>query len=152
MPIIKPQDAPVSQATLDGNDLELGPYKALLLSDAGGLTQFGACLETLPPGSKSSMKHWHEREDEFVYILDGALVLHEGGSRNEMTAGDAATFKAGVDSGHFLENTSDRDATYLLVGTRSQDDVVHYSDRDLVLTKTNGECFWTDRNGTPVER
>ncbi len=67
-----------------------------LLSDAGGLTQFGAFIETLPPGSRSSRKHWHEREDEFVYLISGTVVLHEGDKESVMRPGDAATFKAGV--------------------------------------------------------
>ena len=44
---------------------------------AGGLTQFGAHLERLPPGSRSSFRHWHETEDEFVLILSGEVILHE---------------------------------------------------------------------------
>ena len=37
------------------------------LASAAGLTQFGANLVTLEPGAWSSQRHWHEREDEFVY-------------------------------------------------------------------------------------
>ena len=39
------------------------------LGDAGGLTQFGVNLCRLEPGSASSQRHWHEKEDEFVYVL-----------------------------------------------------------------------------------
>ena len=38
----------------------LGPYRYQLLSDPGGLTQFGAFIEELPPGSYSGQRHWHE--------------------------------------------------------------------------------------------
>ncbi|MBW8284749.1 MAG: cupin domain-containing protein, partial [Rhizobium sp.] len=121
-------------------------------SDAGGLTKFGAFVETLPPGSFSSHKHWHEREDEFVFVIAGTVTLNEGDRLTEMRPGDAATFKAGVPIGHRLENRSDADVTYLVVGTRSPNDVVHYTDRDLLLTKANFEKTLTDRAGNPVSR
>jgi len=41
------------------------------IGDAGGLTQFGAHIITLPPNSWSSQRHWHSAEDELVMILDG---------------------------------------------------------------------------------
>ncbi|WP_127519563.1 cupin domain-containing protein [Mesorhizobium sp. Z1-4] len=151
MPIIRAGNAPLE--TGEGSSLndELGTYRASLLSDAGGLTQFGAFVETLSPGSRSSRKHWHEREDEFVYVLDGEVTLHEGDSETVMGPGDAATFKAGVEAGHCLENRSGREVSYLVVGTRSPDDVVHYTDRDLLLVKSGGQRKWTDRNGQPAE-
>jgi len=129
---------------------ERGPYADRRLGDAGGLTQFGAVIETLPPGSRSSHKHWHEQEDELIYVLSGTVTLHEGDTTTEMRAGDAATFKAGIAVGHCLENRSDRDCTYLVVGTRSPNDVVHYVDTDLLLTKVNFETRRTDRGGNPI--
>lgn len=152
MPIIRREDAPLEEGKAEGMNAELGPYSARLFSDAGALTQFGAFVETLPPGSFSSHKHWHEQEDEFVYLLSGTVMLNEGDSLTPMHPGDAATFKAGVAVGHRLENHSDQPATYLVVGTRSPNDVVHYSDRDLLLTKVNFEKRMTDRAGKPVDR
>lgn len=51
------------------------------LGDAAGLTHFGVNHLRLPPGVWSSQRHWHSAEDEFVYILEGEVVL-EVGSRN----------------------------------------------------------------------
>ena len=42
---------------------------------AVGLTQFGVNLLELGPGAWSSQRHWHAREDEFVYIVRGRVVL-----------------------------------------------------------------------------
>ncbi|MCL6706412.1 cupin domain-containing protein [Pseudomonas sp. R2.Fl] len=152
MPIIRIEEAPLEQEDGKGPNGELGPYSARLLSDAGGLTQFGAFIETLPPGSRSSRKHWHEREDEFVHVLEGVVTLHEGDTVTDMHPGDSACFKAGAPAGHCLENRSAAPARYLVVGTRSPDDVVHYSDEDLRLTKMNFVKHWTDRAGNPVRR
>ncbi|WP_416795343.1 cupin domain-containing protein [Ciceribacter azotifigens] len=152
MPIVRQEDAPLDEATGSGINAELGSYRALLLSDAGGLTQFGVFLETLPPGSFSSHKHWHEKEDEFVFVIAGTVTLNEGDSLTEMRPGDAATFKAGVAVGHRLENRSATPVSYLVVGTRSPDDVVHYTDKDLLLTKVNFEKRLTTKAGEPVVR
>jgi uncharacterized cupin superfamily protein len=113
-------------------------YRALLFSDtlgeAGGLTQFGAFLEKLEPGAHSSELHWHETEDEFVYIVSGEVTLVEGG-QNGLTEtilmpGDAAAFKANVPVGHCLQNNSDAPASYLVVGTRTTTDRWHYPLKD----------------------
>ncbi len=44
-------------------DEKFGAYESLRCSDAGRLTQFGAYAEDVEPGSKSSERHWHEKED-----------------------------------------------------------------------------------------
>lgn len=129
MPRIRPIDAPKEQQTADGNDpYGLGPYDAVLLSDAGHLSQFGAFLETLHPGSQSSRQHWHENEDEFIYMLSGEVVLLEDDEEVLLVTGDAATFKAGVPVYHCLQNRSDKPATYLVVGNRAENDTFHYKD------------------------
>jgi len=150
MPIIKTEDAPLDIGTAEGLDAELGPYNARRLSDAGGLTQFGVLLETLPPGSRSSHKHWHEQEDEFIYMLSGTAVLIEGETASELHPGDAATFKAGTPLGHCLENRSSENCVYLVVGSRSPNETVHYSDKDMILTKVNFVKSLTDRAGKPL--
>ena len=55
-------------------------FESLRVSDAGGLTQFGAYVQTLQPGQRTSNRHWHEREDEFLYMLSGeATVVEDDG-------------------------------------------------------------------------
>ncbi len=136
----------------DGVGHPCGPYRALLFSDSGGLTQFGAFVEILPPGSSSSIKHWHAGEDEMVYVLTGEVTLHEGGSSTVMLPGCAATFKAGDPVGHSLENRTDAEVKYLVIGTRSPGDVVTYPDHDRVLhwNRATQSRRWTDHAGAPA--
>jgi uncharacterized cupin superfamily protein len=117
------------------------------LGDAGGLTQFGCSLTRVKPGSATSQRHWHEVEDEMVYILEGELVLVEDGGETVMRPGDAATFKAGVADGHHLVNRSDRDAVLLEMGTRPDHDVIRYSDVDLVCRYDGTTDTFTRRSG-----
>ncbi|KJS09299.1 MAG: hypothetical protein VR78_16220 [Hoeflea sp. BRH_c9] len=128
MPRIGPDDARKEMPDSAGDPFGLGTYEALLLGDAGGLTQFGAFLETLHPGSQSSRQHWHENEDEFIYMIAGEVILLEDDRETLLVPGDAATFKAGVPVAHCLQNRSQTPASYLVVGTRAGRDVCHYRD------------------------
>ncbi len=113
-----------------------GPVKArssLELAAAAGLTQFGANLITLPPGTWSSQRHWHSDEDEFVYLVAGEAVLVTDSGRQTLGAGDCAAFKAGDRDGHHLINESDAEVVFLAVGGRSDQDVCTYSDIDMRL-------------------
>ena len=129
-----------------------GPVELLRYSDTGGLTQFGAYVEVLPPGSGSSIKHWHAGEDEMVYMLTGTATLIEGDSETDLNPGDAATFKAGVPAGHCLENRSDAPTSYLVIGTRSSGDVVTYPDDDRILRidRAARTFDWTTHAGDPA--
>ena len=119
------------------------------LGDAGGLTQFGVNLCRLQPGSASSQRHWHEQEDEMVYVLKGEVVLVENAGETVLRPGDAATFKAGVADGHHLVNRSSEDAVFLEIGTRLPNEVAHYSDIDLVLRETDEGGRFLHRSGEP---
>ena len=119
------------------------------LGNAVGLDQFGVNLTRLPPGSQSSQRHWHEGEDEFVYVLEGELVLCEYGGETLLKAGDAAGWKAGTDNGHCLINRSSRDAVYLEVGTRKVRDRVVYPDIDLLNIKDESGPRFTHKSGEP---
>ncbi|MGH6814700.1 MAG: cupin domain-containing protein [Hyphomicrobiaceae bacterium] len=114
-----------------------------------GLTQFGDNVTTLEPGAKSAERHWHAKEDEFVYMLEGELVLITDEGERVLTPGMAAGFPAGVANGHHLVNKSTRPATYLEIGTRSPDEVATYPDIDLSVIKTNGVAKSFYKNGTP---
>lgn len=126
----------------------LGPYSYQLLSDPGGLTQFGAFIEELPPGSTSGRRHWHEGEDEMILMLAGEVVLVEDGECT-LRAADAACWPAGLAVGHRLDNRSDAPARYLVIGTRSHRDTVHYTDHDLITEKEGTARRYLHRDGTP---
>ncbi|MEO1090434.1 MAG: cupin domain-containing protein [Pseudomonadota bacterium] len=109
------------------------------LSDAADLTQIGVGEVELLPGGATSLMHWHEVEDEFVYVLDGEVVLVEqDGGEQVLRAGDSAGFKAGVANGHTFENRADRPARLLEIGPRTAPtETAHYVGLDL-LYKRNG--------------
>lgn len=118
------------------------------LGDAAGLTQFGVNLCRLPPGTWSSQRHWHAREDEFVYVLEGEVTLVTGAGEEVLRAGDCAGFRAGDPDGHCFQNRSGRDAVILEVGTRAPGgDDVDYPGIDLRVVA--GQPGFAHKDGTP---
>ncbi len=121
------------------------------LGDAAGLTDFGVNLMRLPPGAWSSQRHWHAAEDEFVYVLDGEVVLVTDAGEEVLRAGDCAGFKAGIKDGHHLQNRSGQTALVLEVGSRKpDDDEGEYSDIDLRFLK--GRAGYARKDGTPYSK
>lgn len=118
------------------------------LTEAGGLTQFGAALETLHPGGQSSQQHWEEHEDEFLYMLEGALTVVEDDTETVIHPGDSCCWKAGVPVAHTLRNHTDAPAVYLIVGTRHPDNICHYPGLDMLATPKG----YTHLDGTPYPR
>lgn len=130
------------------------PNQTLWLTEAGGLSQFGAQIEVLQPGCISSLKHWHSAEDELVYVLAGEITVVEGLTETLLQAGSVATFKAGVPLGHYLENRSSAPTRCLVVGTRAAVDRISYPDHDRLCLRDRAlpDDLWTDLDGQPASR
>ena len=112
-------------------ELFVGNHEAQL-GKAVGLTQFGVNRVRLEPGSASALRHWHEGEDEFVYVLSGELTLIDDHGEHPMPPGTFAGFPAGEANAHHLVNRSDADAEYLAIGSRKPgEDACHYPDDPL---------------------
>lgn len=118
------------------------------VGDHFGLDQYGVNQVTLPPGVASSQRHWHAREDEFIYVLDGEITLVDDTGEHKLTPGMCAGFKAGVANGHCLINRSKTDAIYLEVGSRYADEEAYYSDVDLKGVKRAGKFVFTRKDGS----
>lgn len=127
---------------------EMKGRSSLRLGDAGGLTQFGANLVILEPGAKSSFRHWHRAEDEFVMVTEGECTLIQDEGATVMRPGDCAAFPAGDTNGHHFINRTDRVAKFLVVGTRAKEEVATYSDVDLRVEIGGGKARFTYRDGT----
>ena len=122
------------------------------LGNVVGLTQFGVNLTRIKPGAASALRHWHQHEDEFIYMIEGELVLVENDGEILLKPGDAAGFKAGANNGHCLINRSTRDALYLEVGTRAPSERVDYPDVDCVLERSGATATYSRRSGEPYQR
>ena len=128
----------------------MGPFEGRALGDHFGLTQFGAALETLPPGSQSALRHWHPKSDELVWMVAGELTLITNEGESALTSGMCVGFKAGVENGHHLVNRSSAPATFLVIGSRVEGDGVVYPDDDLQWQQQDdGSYKPAHKDGTP---
>lgn len=121
------------------------------IGDAVGLTQFGVNITRIKPHSASALRHAHEQEDEFIYVLEGELVLQENDGETVLKPGDAAGFKAGSGVAHCLINRAGRDAVYFEVGTRAKSERVQYPDVDFVMERDENGRRFLRKSGAPIE-
>lgn len=122
------------------SDPDFGAAETVGLSEAGGIKQYGAHLEVLQPGAKSSNRHWHENEDEFLFVLTGQVTVVENDGAHVLQPGDVACWPAGVANAHHVANASAEPCSYLIVGTKLAHDVCHYPDLGKTL-HTSGDTW-----------
>ena len=123
------------------------------LGDAAGLTQIGVGEVELAPGSATGLYHWHEEEDEFVYVLDGEVVMVEGDKEHVLGPGDCAGWRAGVNVGHTFENRSDKPVRLLEIGPRmSETDTAHYPGYDMLYQRAGRNIHFETKDGRTLSR
>lgn len=137
LPALDPQSAPERRGSGYPEPFRsrMGERVKRRLGDACGLTRFGVNLVTLGPEGQSALRHWHSHEDEFVYVLEGEVVLVTDEGEQVLRAGDCAGYPAGKPDAHHFINRSDARARYLEIGSRDADDRATYPDDDLQYSK-----------------
>ncbi len=138
-PSLRPPALDPATVPEDGGTAYPEPYRAVVagrfrrrLGEALGLTDFGVNLTRLEPGAATALRHWHTAEDEFVFVLEGEVVLVSEAGEQVLGPGTCAGFPAGRADGHCLVNRGDRPALLLEIGSRRPDvDEVIYPDADL---------------------
>ncbi len=119
------------------------------LGDHAGLTNFGVNITRIVPGGQSSCRHWHSRQDEFVYVLAGEAILETDAGEEVLRAGMCAGFPAGARDGHRFVNRTDADVLLLVVGDRTAGDEVGYSDVDMqARLEADGRYHFTRKDGS----
>ena len=119
-----------------------------VLGDLFGLTNFGVNLTRLGPGGESSLLHRHSRQDEFIYILEGAPTLVTDAGEVQLTPGMCAGFPArGI--AHHLVNRTAHDVTYLEIGDRTPGDEASYPQDDLMAALgPDGQWLFVHKDGS----
>ncbi len=119
------------------------------LGDVFGLRNFGVNLTTILPGGISALRHSHARQDEFVYVLEGTLMLITDRGETELSPGMCAGFAAGTGVAHQLVNRTECPAVVLEIGDRSSSDAVSYPVDDLEAWSDGGAWRFRHKDGTP---
>ena len=83
------------------------------MGDAVGIVHYGVNLVHIPPGEVSSQRHWHSKQDEFLYMLEGEVSYRHGDHLYALKPGDTLFFDA--DAPHGPEILQKLPALYLSI-------------------------------------
>jgi uncharacterized cupin superfamily protein len=127
----------------------MGKREKRPLGDLFGLKNFGVNLTRLLPGGESALLHRHSKQDEFVYILEGAPTLVTDQGEMKLSPGMCAGFPAqGI--AHQLVNRTESDVVYLEIGDRTPGDEGSYPRDDLkAVLGEGGQWVFTHKDGRP---
>lgn len=151
-PAFDPADLPESNATSYPEKFRADNSRRWFrrLGDQAGLTNFGVNLVRIVPGAQSSARHAHSRQDEFIWVVSGEVVLETDEGRQTLRPGLCAGFAAGSGNAHRFVNESAEDAVILVVGDRTPFDEVTYPDIDNhARAAADGRYVHSRKDGTP---
>jgi uncharacterized cupin superfamily protein len=105
------------------------------IGNAAGLTRMGVWLRRFEPGFAGTHRHFHEVEEEWVYVLSGAGAVRIGPHRLPVRAGHFVGFPPGPRPHHFVAEGAE--PLLLLEGgeRRPGEDVCWYPDLRRVLRR-----------------
>ena len=149
-PIVAVADLPLNKSTIYPAHLK-APFAGRAkrrVGDAVGMKNFGFNITTLEPGAWSSHQHWHTRQDEMIYLLEGELTLVTDRGREIIKPGTAVGFPANTGEGHNLINNGTTTAVYIEVGDRLPGDEALYSDVDLAARQNPPSYSFTKKDGS----
>lgn len=152
LPAFDPSEVPESNATGYPEPFRAANQQRFnrRLGNHAGLANFGVNLTRIVPGGQSSALHGHTRQEEFVWVLEGEVVLETAAGEQLLHAGHCAGFPAGRGEAHRFVNRSDRDVLLLVVGDRTAGDEVHYPGIDLHARMTDdGRYGFFHKDGRP---
>ncbi|WP_411965547.1 cupin domain-containing protein [Haloferax sp. YSMS24] len=133
------RDAPHASKTqdLDWTESQRGSrfaFRRKQLASAAGGRELGCSLYEVPPGKRPWPTHYHEGNEEALYVLSGSGTLHtrDGAADIELLADTYVALPAGADYVRQVENDGDEPLRYLAISTMNHPDVTVYPDSDKV--------------------
>ena len=111
------------------------------LTGPTGMERIGIHLVRIAPGRDSTTHHFHDADEEFLYVLAGQGIAKIGDEEFEVGPGDFMGFPA-PSPAHSLRNPYDEELIYLMGGERWAVDLVHYPEIGRTLLKAHGRRAW----------
>jgi uncharacterized cupin superfamily protein len=107
------------------------PEGRLDVAQLVGSTALTMFVYDLDPGTSSCPYHY-EYEEEWLLVVDGAVVLRAADGEHALQAGDLVRFPAGPDGAHKVMNRSDAPARTLMFSSSRVPAVSVYPDSDKI--------------------
>ncbi|MCA9706712.1 MAG: cupin domain-containing protein [Myxococcales bacterium] len=111
---------------------ELFAHRRRRLGREAGGRGLGCSMMELDPGKTAWPFHYHQANEEAIYVLSGEAMLRLGEQRLHVQAGDYVALPTGPDAAHQLTNTGAQVVRYLVISTMVTPDVCVYPDADKV--------------------
>ena len=141
--IISSTDVPEETGRYPQSDEPLAAGRAI--GRAAGLQKIGLHVERVAPGRRTSYPHAEEKEEEFVYVLEGEIDAWVDGQLHRMGPGDLAAFPAGTGVCHTFINNGDADALLLIGGEASRrDNRIYYPKNPERRGQLPWSAWWED--------
>jgi uncharacterized cupin superfamily protein len=118
--LVSTADVPEKGDAYPNSDEVLGQGRPI--GRAAGLLRIGLHVMRLAPGHRLSWPHAEEKEEEFVYVIDGEVDAWIDGELHPMKSGDLAAFPSGTGICHTFLNNGEREAVLLVGGEANKPD------------------------------
>ncbi|PSQ19065.1 cupin [Halobacteriales archaeon QS_8_69_26] len=120
------------ESDLEWTEFEHGEarFRRKQLGEAAGGERLGCSLYEMPPGKHGWPYHYHNGNEEALYVLAGEGTLRTPEGEQSVEAGDYAAFPADERGGHALRNDGEDTLRFLIVSTMDTPDVTVYPDAD----------------------
>lgn len=129
------EDQIVDTDDLDWSDTERGDheFRRKQLGAAAGSEELGCSLYEVPEGKYAWLRHYHEGNEEAIFVLSGTGTVSLGpdAAEHEISAGDYVAFPRGEAGTHAVEG-GEGGLRYLMVSTMNEPDITVYPDDDKV--------------------
>jgi len=128
-------DGPVNADDLEWTEHDHGErqFKRKQLGDAAGGEKLGTSLYEVTPGKRLWIRHYHEGNEESIFVLDGGGTLFLGPNATEypLETDDYVALPPGEESCHGIEAGEDG-LRMLMSATMEEPDITVYPDREMV--------------------
>jgi uncharacterized cupin superfamily protein len=115
------------------------------LSEVFEAKKLGFHLEIIDPKNFSCPYHWHEGEEELIYVLEGEAIVRRNNEFRKVGPGDLIFYETGAQSAHNMYNHTDKPFKFLALSNAGIPDKCFYPDSK----KESGEKGFT-QNGEVV--
>lgn len=128
-------DGPVNADDVEWTEYDHGDrqFRRKQLGDAAGGERLGTSLYEVPPGKRLWLRHYHEGNEEAIFVLDGGGTIWLGAEAVEhgLEPADYVALPAGEESAHEIA-AGEEGLRLLLYSTMEEPDITVYPDRDMV--------------------
>jgi len=125
----------INEADIEWTDYDHGKrsFRGKRFTRASAADELGCSLYEIDPGKRGWLAHYHEGNEEALFVLNGGGTLWLGPDEtdHELAAGDFVTMPRGPDGQHELEAGPDG-IRYLAVSTMNAPDITVYPRQDQV--------------------